>query len=61
MEIADHLYFTRVHCTVEVDTHFPAYNADHWKLLCEQFHPADEKNQYPFTFHHYVNKKSTES
>jgi len=61
MEIADHLYFTRVHCTVEVDAHFPAYNTDRWSLLCEQFHPADEKNQYPFTFHHYVNKKSTES
>lgn len=61
MEIADHIYFTRVHCTVEVDTHFPAYNADRWSLLCEQFHPADEKNQYPFTFHHYVKKKSTES
>ncbi len=58
MEIADHLYFTRVHCTVEVDTRFPSINRDCWSLLCEQFFPADEKNQYPYTFLHYINKKS---
>ncbi|MCJ7717487.1 MAG: dihydrofolate reductase [Anaerolineales bacterium] len=59
LEIADHLYLTRVHCTEEVDTHFPSYKEDSWVLICEQLFPADEKNQYSFTLLHFINKKSS--
>jgi dihydrofolate reductase len=54
--IADHLYLTRVHCTSEVDTTFPPFNEENWTLICEQFHPVDESNQFPQTFAHYIKK-----
>ena len=54
--VADHLYLTRVHCTQEADTTFPAFNDENWTLVCEQLHPADELNQFPQTFAHYIKK-----
>jgi len=54
--IADHLYLTRVQCTLEADTTFPPFNEENWTLICEQFHPADELNQFPQTFTHYIKK-----
>ena len=59
--IADHLYLTRVHCTLEADTTFPPFNEENWTLICEQFHPADELNQFPQTFSHYIKKTNPES
>ncbi|NOQ38986.1 MAG: dihydrofolate reductase [Anaerolineales bacterium] len=56
--VADHLYLTRVHCTQEADTIFPPLNEENWMLICEQFHPADELNQFPQTFAHYIKKLS---
>ena len=54
--IADHLYLTRVQCTLEADTTFPPFNEENWTLICEQFHPVDELNQFPQTFAHYIKK-----
>ncbi|HMV49084.1 MAG TPA: dihydrofolate reductase [Blastocatellia bacterium] len=48
--LADRLYLTLVDAEVEADTFFPEFDEKDW---CEQelvFHPADEKNQFPFTF-----------
>lgn len=59
--IADHLYLTRVHCTLEADTTFSPFNEENWTLICEQFHPADELNQFPQTFAHYIKKIFPES
>lgn len=56
LEIADHLYLTRVHCTEEADTTFPSFTEENWTLICEQFHPAGEKNQFPHTFTHFIKK-----
>ncbi len=48
--LADKLYLTLVDAEVAADTFFPEFAEKDW---CEQeqvFHPADEKNQFPFTF-----------
>ena len=56
--MADHLYLTRVHCQQKADTYFPALKDSDWTGICSQFHPADEKNQHPHTFIHYIRSKS---
>ena len=55
---ADHPYLTRVHCRQEADTFFPELNDADWIGICSQFHPADDKNPYPYTFIHYVRSKA---
>lgn len=48
--MADRIYLTRVHTTVEGDTSYPVINENEWKLISSEPHPADEKNNYPYTF-----------
>ena len=47
---ADRLYLTRVHGSIEGDTHFPAWDEAEWDLVSEERHPADERHAWPFTF-----------
>lgn len=47
---ADRLYLTLVDAEVEADTWFPEFNPQDWSERESIFHPADEKNQFPFTF-----------
>jgi dihydrofolate reductase len=54
---ADHLYLTRVHASVKADTHFPMINDKDWIEICQQYSPADEQNQFPQTFFHYIKNK----
>ena len=58
LPIADHLYLTRVHITLESDKTIPPIIEEDWTLICEQFHPADEKNQHPHTFFHYIRNRT---
>ncbi len=46
---ADRLYLTLVHTVTEADTLFPALEQDLWIEEESSYHPADEKNQFPFT------------
>jgi dihydrofolate reductase len=50
MENVDRIYLTRVHTTVEGDTSYPKLDSSKWKLVKEEPHPADAKNNYPYTF-----------
>lgn len=54
--IADKIELTRVHTEVEADTFFPKIDANHWKLLEEEYHPKDEKHQFDFTYLTYLKK-----
>ncbi|HWP45345.1 MAG TPA: dihydrofolate reductase [Blastocatellia bacterium] len=47
---ADRMYLTRVHTVTEADTFFPEWDEAAWVEKESFYHPADEKNQYPFTF-----------
>ena len=44
------IYLTRVHTTVEGDTSYPELDISKWKKIKEDSFPADEKNNYPYTF-----------
>ena len=50
MNDVDRIYLTRVHTTVEGDTSYPELDKSKWKLIKEEPHPSDEKNNYPYTF-----------
>ena len=50
IDIVSRIYLTRVHATVEGDTYYPEIKKDRWKLVSAQSFPADDKNNYPYTF-----------
>ena len=53
MPLADRIYLTLVHAQVEGDTFFPVFETSAWALSSEEFHPADERHEYSFTFRRY--------
>ncbi|NUM48611.1 MAG: dihydrofolate reductase [Anaerolineales bacterium] len=50
LPLADRIYLTRVHTTVPADTFFPAFDETAWLVRENREHPADEKNEFAFTF-----------
>ncbi len=44
------IYMTKVHATIEGDTHFPVLNMNEWKETSREEFKADEKNQYDYSF-----------
>ncbi len=50
IEKVNRIYLTRVHTTVEGDTLYPQLDTSQWKLIKQESFPADEKNNYPYTF-----------
>ncbi len=50
LPIADRLELTRVHAAIAGDVFFPPFNPADWTLASEEKHPADDRNQYPYTF-----------
>jgi dihydrofolate reductase len=60
LPLADRIHLTVVHAEVEGDTLFPPFEAGAWALASEEFHPADEKHEFAFTFRRYdrVGKKA---
>jgi len=50
LDEADRVYLTQVHAEVDADTFFPEIDQDAWIEKERSQHPADEKNQYAFTF-----------
>jgi len=50
MENVNRIYLTRVHTTVEGDTFYPELDTSRWEKISAQSFPADEKNNYPYTF-----------
>ncbi len=54
-DIADKLYLTRVHATLEGDTCIPEINNNWEEVECEKF-LKDEKNQYDYSFIDYIKR-----
>lgn len=57
MDQADKLYLTRIHADVDGDVYFPDFDQEQWQLISEEYHPADEKHVYDFTFKTYTRKR----
>ena len=53
---ADKLYLTSVDVELEGDTWFPQWDKTDWQLLSREDHPADDKNEYPYSFNVYQRK-----
>ena len=51
--LADRLYVTLVHTTVEGDTFFPAFDEDQWRLASDEHHDADDRHAHAFSFRLY--------
>jgi dihydrofolate reductase len=49
-DVVDRIYVTRVHGEVAGDTFFPPVDWQQWRLVSEEHHPADERNEFALTF-----------
>ena len=50
IELADRIYLTQVHSSLPADVYFPEFAAADWQETDSEYHPADEKNRFPFTY-----------
>jgi dihydrofolate reductase len=53
LPIADRLYLTQVHASIDGDTRFPEIDMTDWRLLESRRHEADANNDHPWTFQIY--------
>lgn len=49
-QLVTRIYLTRVHAEVDGDAFFPEVSATEWVKVSTEQHPADEKNQYAYSF-----------
>ena len=57
LPVADRLELTRVQAAIPGDVFFPPFNPADWTLATEEKHPADDRNQYPYSFQTFERKK----
>ena len=50
LDLAHRIYLTQVHAEVNADTFFPVLERDDWIDKQSSYEPADDRNQYAFTF-----------
>ncbi len=50
MAIADKIYLTRVHTTIDGDAFFPAVDENKWQLTSNQDFAADDKHKFAYSF-----------
>lgn len=60
MSLLDRVYLTRVHLTVQGDTHFPVLDAATWEQKSATHHEADERNEHAYTFEVYHRRDAVE-
>lgn len=53
LPLADRLYLTVVHASVEGDTTFPPFEEGEWVLVNEERHPADDRHVHAFSIRTY--------
>lgn len=50
IDMADKVYYTKIHHSFEGDAFFPVIDPAKWKLISQQDVAADAKNKFPFSF-----------
>jgi dihydrofolate reductase len=58
-EMADTIYLTRVHATLDGDTFFPAIDESKWKQTASQDFEVDEKHKYAYSFQTWKRKDNS--
>ena len=53
LPLAQRLYVTRVHATIEGDTRFPSIEWSEWRRVETRSGAADDRNEYDYTFEVY--------
>ncbi len=53
LDLADRIYLTIIDTVAEGDVYFPELDPEEWQTVSEEFHPADERNPYSYTFYIY--------
>ena len=49
--ITDTLNLTRIHASFpDADTFFPLFEPSQWQEMSSEYHEADERNAYPYSF-----------
>lgn len=56
LPVADRLYLTEIHSSLEGDTFFPPVNPSEWIEVKRETHPSDDRHAYPFDFVIYERK-----
>ncbi len=56
LQLADRIYITQIHHTFDADTFFPHFDKHDWQEIKNEFHQADEKNKYDYSFIVYQRK-----
>ena len=51
--LTDKMYITIIDHDFDADTHFPKFSEKEWKIVEENYQPANQKNQYPMVFRTY--------
>ena len=58
LPMADKLYITHIHHRFEdADTFFPTINPQEWRLELQEYHTADDRHPYAYTFATYIREK----
>lgn len=60
MPVIDKIYFTEIHAQIEGDVFFPTLSEERWTCVQEEFHPADQKNPFDYTFKIFQRNSSSE-
>lgn len=58
MECISTMHVTRIHTSLEGDTHFPQIDTEVWALIQREKRPADDKNTFALTFELWQRKPS---
>ncbi|MCD6201396.1 MAG: dihydrofolate reductase [Bacteroidales bacterium] len=56
LTITERIYLTLLDAYVEGDTFFPELDPQLWQVVSEEFHPADDRNPYNYTFYIFERK-----
>lgn len=56
INIADKIYYTKIHHSFDGDAFFPKMDSNRWKLTMQTDMKPDEKNKFPFSFCVYERK-----
>jgi dihydrofolate reductase len=50
LSMAERIYLTQVHAILPADVHFPPINLENWSEKAREYHQANGKNEYPYSF-----------